>query len=78
MTNDQLHTLAQEIIITSPVGSKQFDMAVEIQNSIGLWDMEKANRWLGYAQCLQVACGERSLKRIIKDTRKILKGKKDV
>jgi len=75
MTEQQIRkydSLASRILLLSPSGSKQAQMAIEIMQNIEEWDEGKINRWIGYAQCLQVACGEQTLEETKDATRIIL------
>jgi len=75
MTEQQIEkydNLASRILLLSPSGSKQSKMAIEIMQNIKEWDEGKINRWIGYAQCLQVACGEQTLEELKYSTRIIL------
>ncbi len=75
MTEQQIskyYDLTTRILLFSPEGSKQFQMAVEIRDNIQEWNEGKINRWIGYAQCLQVACGEQTLEELKDATRIIL------
>ncbi len=76
MKRKSIEILANRIKLLSPSGSKQYSMAETIITNLNDWDKSKLNRWLGYAQCLQVACGEQSLEELREATKLILEDRK--
>ncbi len=43
-------------------------MAQNALNNAKEWGIAKTNRWIGYAQCLMVATGTKTLEEIMEDT----------